>query len=169
MTPALTSGNLKLGGVRSDAGKRQGSQIQQRCLSAFERSAPEFLCSENKWFLSSSDLYWNILLLACEFFFFLSQNALWATVRELNASELPRNIWRHVRRIKPFPLHFPTDDSCFKMKNIEAPEMHGYLWCFDLKGCWRHILFACPIHFSICSWRHHTGGVCIFPACASCW
>ena len=46
-----------------------------------------------------------------------------------------------------FPLHFPTDDSCFKMKKIVAPEMHGYLWCFDLKGCWRHILFACPIHF----------------------
>lgn len=78
--------------------------------------------------------------------------------------ELPRNIKMYVWRdgypeggthysqiIKPLPFHSPTDFSCFRKKKVEAPKIHGYRWPFDLKGCWRHIPFGWPVHFSVCS------------------
>lgn len=110
MTPALTSGNLKLGGVRNDAEKRQGSQIhKRRCLSAFERSAPEFLCSKNKWFLSSSDLYWNVLLLACEFFFFFFSQ--WecplSNSKRIECIQTPKEYPKTCAENKPISSSFP--------------------------------------------------------------
>lgn len=107
----------------------------------------------------TSEAYDFLVLLTCTgifyfylviFFFFKSECPLSnskGTECIWTPKEYPKTCVENKPISSSFPLHFPTDDSCFKMKKIVAPEMHGYLWCFDLKGCWRHILFACPIHF----------------------